>query len=458
MTTYANSALNEIFEPGCFFKRDVRDKKTLPAGMYGMSCHGLFGSQNRKIYMKQLYSIDADGVRFDYIKVELFLLMFSTEKFLLPPIGFVMNRPITIATDYISNGSLSKALHSKNKLNATQKTNISLGIAHGMRSLHKRHIIHGNLKASNIFLDKDCYPLISDFGYISIAQRFQSELKHRSSSPYWWAPELFLQKNAPVTEASDVYAFGILLYELLTETIPFENLTEAEIKDALNDPYDQMPLPSDAPKVLIAAIQCCVAKNPSKRPSFKSLYKLFKYGHAEFEGTERSDVLRLLKSIEEHKKPQPKSLSFSNKPIPNRSQFVAYFKEQSLINSNETSEKRFKFLHLPHHKEVVKRPKDLKLEPGKILPINKTTNHRTEVKFVGLNTPLPKSSTGVKMYNSSNDLKNVRGEDIGELRLNKAVAAVAAPTTNSRLGKLVTCPIARRSSFDRVPICLTSGV
>ncbi|CAH8306088.1 unnamed protein product [Eruca vesicaria subsp. sativa] len=118
-------------------------------------------------------------------------------------------------------GSLGSLLHgpSKNKLTWDRRYKVALGTADGLMYLHEgcqRRIIHRDIKADNILLTEDFQPQICDFG---LAKWLPKQLTHHNVSKFegtfgYFAPEYFM--HGIVDEKTDVFAFGVLLLELIT--------------------------------------------------------------------------------------------------------------------------------------------------------------------------------------------------------------------------------------------------
>ncbi|KAK9697522.1 hypothetical protein RND81_08G043100 [Saponaria officinalis] len=118
-------------------------------------------------------------------------------------------------------GSLASLLHDQNNPTIEWKVRykIAIGIAKGLHYLHKgcqRRIIHRDIKSSNILLTQDFEPQISDFG---LAKWLPTQWSHHSIAPIegtvgYLAPEYF--SHGIVDEKTDVFAFGVLLLELIS--------------------------------------------------------------------------------------------------------------------------------------------------------------------------------------------------------------------------------------------------
>lgn len=123
---------------------------------------------------------------------------------------------------YLENNSLAQTLlgsgHSSIKFSWLVRRNICIGVARGLAFLHgevQPHIIHRDIKASNILLDTDLQPKISDFG---LAKLIPPNLTHISTrvagTAGYVAPEYAIRNQ--VTRKSDIYSFGVLLLEIVS--------------------------------------------------------------------------------------------------------------------------------------------------------------------------------------------------------------------------------------------------
>ncbi|CAA0834575.1 Probable inactive receptor kinase [Striga hermonthica] len=118
--------------------------------------------------------------------------------------------------DYYRWGSVYSLLHGRNgepraNVDWESRLKIAIGAARGIAEIHKHNggkLVHGNIKSSNVFRNPDQYGCVSDLGPTSLIQTAFVPTAH------YYAPEVKSSQN--VSQASDVYSFGILLLELLT--------------------------------------------------------------------------------------------------------------------------------------------------------------------------------------------------------------------------------------------------
>uniref|UniRef100_A0A803QGC7 Protein kinase domain-containing protein n=2 Tax=Cannabis sativa TaxID=3483 RepID=A0A803QGC7_CANSA len=124
--------------------------------------------------------------------------------------------------EYVENNSLERALLSSRgtniKLDWSKRSAICLGVARGLTYLHEElepHIVHRDIKASNILLDEDLNPKIGDFG---LAKLFPDNITHISTkiagTTGYLAPEYAL--GGQLTLKADVYSFGVLILEIVS--------------------------------------------------------------------------------------------------------------------------------------------------------------------------------------------------------------------------------------------------
>ena len=130
--------------------------KTIGHGGFSEVFLGMHTPTGRLCAIKMLNVKNLRGDRFTVYDREVRILANGRNRFILGFIGFTTKYPYTIVTEYANKGSLYDALHHKKDapiLNGTQKTIIALGIAYGMKRLHKIHVIHRDLKSLNILLN-----------------------------------------------------------------------------------------------------------------------------------------------------------------------------------------------------------------------------------------------------------------------------------------------------------------
>ncbi|KAK8895369.1 hypothetical protein M9Y10_023832 [Tritrichomonas musculus] len=183
----------------------------------------------------------------------------------------------TIIIEFASNGSLFQLFETErnerkiDEWTDTKKLINIFGIASGMSYLHARNILHRDLKPGNILLDNYLFPKISDFGLSKqVDESTTLETTKIPETPEYLAPELI--KYNLFTKKADVYAFAIIVYEIMTGEKPFENLSNSlEIVNEITKNHGRPKFTKQIPDCYRKLIEKCWSEDPSERPIFKEI-------------------------------------------------------------------------------------------------------------------------------------------------------------------------------------------
>ena len=189
---------------------------------------------------------------------------------------FIQQKPkeaLNIVTEFADGGDLSQKISEQKKKPFTESqiidyiTQICLALQH----LHNKKILHRDLKSGNVFLMKSGIIKLGDFGMARSLKRTWEKAKTMVGTPYYLSPEII--SNKPYDAKSDIWALGVLLYELMTFKMPFNAVSLPLLSIKINRGVYKMPTGnySNAIKDLLKR---CLTLQPEKRPSINEILKL----------------------------------------------------------------------------------------------------------------------------------------------------------------------------------------
>lgn len=206
-------------------------------------------------------------------------------------LGFSVEGGLHLVLQFSPHGSLASVLHgAKGALRWKARFSIALGIAEGLFYLHEgchRHIIHRDIKASNILLTEEYQPQISDFG---LAKWLPDKCTHQVVFPIegtfgYMAPEYFM--HGIINEKTDVFAYGVLLLELVTGRKAVDSsrqslviwakpLLESNNMKGLVDPSLDAGYDPEEMALTLAVASMCIHHSSNLRPSMRSVVRFLK--------------------------------------------------------------------------------------------------------------------------------------------------------------------------------------
>ena len=178
-------------------------------------------------------------------------------------------------TEYADDGDLNlkieKLRQKKSPLTEKEIINYLIQICLALNHIHKKKIIHRDIKSGNIFLTKGGLVKLGDFGISKGFKNTWEKAKSKVGTPYYLSPEIINSK--PYDSKSDIWALGVLLYEMMTFKMPFNaNSLPALSLKILRGIY-QCPS-SYYSKDLINLVKQCLTIEPKRRPSAEMILKM----------------------------------------------------------------------------------------------------------------------------------------------------------------------------------------
>ncbi|MGB0714513.1 MAG: protein kinase domain-containing protein [Phycisphaerae bacterium] len=172
-------------------------------------------------------------------------------------------------TDVDAHGSLRECR------NLEELLNLFVQICHAVQYAHEHNVIHRDIKPSNIIVDGQNVPHLLDFGLArifhdeSLGSTIQSATNTQFAGTLAYAsPEQFLKPGHELDGRADVYALGVVLFEMLTGQLPHE--TNGPIAEVISEVCERAPRPAQLlapglPDGLYRVLNCALAKHPSQR-------------------------------------------------------------------------------------------------------------------------------------------------------------------------------------------------
>ncbi|KAF3436699.1 hypothetical protein FNV43_RR19446 [Rhamnella rubrinervis] len=196
-----------------------------------------------------------------------------------------------IVTEYARGGSVRQFLMKRQNRAVPLKLAVkqALDVARGMAYVHGLGLIHRDLKSDNLLIFGDKSIKIADFGVARI--EVQTEGMTPETGTYrWMAPEMI--QHRPYTQKIDVYSFGIVLWELITGMLPFQNMTAVQAAFAVVNKGVRPIVPNDCLPVLTEIMTRCWDANPDARPHFTEVVRMLENAETEILTTVRKARFR----------------------------------------------------------------------------------------------------------------------------------------------------------------------
>jgi hypothetical protein len=171
-----------------------------------------------------------------------------------------------LSMEYVDGEDLASLLRRIGRLPTDKGIEIARKLCAGLAAAHEKGVLHRDLKPGNVMLDARGQVLLTDFGLAGLADQIEGA-EVRNGTPAYMAPEQLSGKE--VTARSDIYALGLVLYEIFTGRRPFEVSTLAELVRAQTEttPTSLTSLVRDLDPAVERVILRCLDPEPSRRPS-----------------------------------------------------------------------------------------------------------------------------------------------------------------------------------------------
>ena len=172
-----------------------------------------------------------------------------------------------LTMELVEGESLSAILAREKRLSVSQTIDVAAAVCEGLAAAHAAGVVHRDLKPDNVLVAKDGRVVLTDFG---IARALEQVGIHTMGSPIgtpaYMAPEQ-LEASPNIDGRADQYAFGVMLFEMLTGALPFTGPSPYAIAAArlMQPPPDPRSVRPDLPDVIANVIMRCMARKPEDR-------------------------------------------------------------------------------------------------------------------------------------------------------------------------------------------------
>ncbi len=200
-------------------------------------------------------------------------------------LGAIYNpSPLTycLVLEYCNGGDLDSYLHGNGGNNTPPNffETVSKGVASGLLYLHKKNIMHRDIKPGNVLLSGDLKgnftAKLTDFGLSAMLQTNASvnnggDLTAETGTYRYMAPEVI--KHQKYQYPADIYSLSVLMWEILTREVPFKNMSQIEAAGSVAIEGKRPPFPEGIPSYVKFMIEKCWSASPEERMSTEELIK-----------------------------------------------------------------------------------------------------------------------------------------------------------------------------------------
>ena len=229
---------------------DLKVGELLGEGGYGTVHHGQW--QDIEVAIKQLHLKKLTGSLLEDFKQEATLMAKCRFPYVTELYGVCTEtNHFALVMAYLSKGSLYDVLHDTNETLPWNpiRWEISIEIGKGLAYLHGQQIIHRDVKSLNVLLDSQYHAKMTDFGMAKLklqSSSISTQSKKGMGTTRWLAPELF-KRGANPNFASDVYGYGMVLWEIASRQLPYQDAQNDTVAISWIKDGEKENIPADCP-------------------------------------------------------------------------------------------------------------------------------------------------------------------------------------------------------------------
>ena len=191
-----------------------------------------------------------------------------------------------IVMENVRGNTLKSLIKEKGQLSVLDALRIAREIADALAHAHRNHLVHCDIKPHNILLTEAGHAKVADFGIArAVTESTMTYSGNVIGSVHYFSPEQ--AKGTLITPKSDVYSLGVVLYEMLTGTLPFNGETPVAIamKHLQEEPVSPRRIRPEIPPMVEAIVMKAMNKEPDRRPSSVEMMQALQQAEQSLLGT-----------------------------------------------------------------------------------------------------------------------------------------------------------------------------
>ncbi|BFI39600.1 protein MpMAPKKK15 [Marchantia polymorpha subsp. ruderalis] len=253
------------------------EEEVICTGSSGTTYHGHF--KGEEVAVKEVKGCKGGLIIEGDLRRDVLSLSSCDHKNLVPFYGISLDTRhssyIATVCKYMEGGSLFSLVQKGGGLQLSDLLRIARDVAEGLRFLHDQGVVHRDLKSTSVLFDGSGAARVGDLGVVRLWNAFTEDIPVGSNF-YWMAPEALGidSESNTVTGKSDVYSYGMLLWEMLTGQQPYASYSpvQAALGVAVHGMRPTIPDTTFLP--LKCLIEQCWASDPLDRPDFSEVLEV----------------------------------------------------------------------------------------------------------------------------------------------------------------------------------------
>ncbi|KAG0267890.1 hypothetical protein DFQ27_007967 [Actinomortierella ambigua] len=246
--------------------------KLIGAGAYGAVFKGRYNTRKAAIKKFWLHQHTEDQAKL--IKQEIGMLRHLQYRHIIQFYGVHhQDKEISLVMDFAEGGSLRQAIEDSRVAGWHVKSRIAQEVAYGLTYIHHEGILHRDLKSDNVLLSIHMEVKLCDFGLAVVKTSCDGHTTEATRGTIrWLAPELAISERPRYSNKSDMYAFGMVMWEMAAMyTVPFRTIRSNYVVAQAVHGGRREQLPEKTPTIYQHWVDLCWKQDPSDRPNAREV-------------------------------------------------------------------------------------------------------------------------------------------------------------------------------------------